>query len=116
MVRTADIPTREDDTLPEGLMNGRAPATVRELETLRDEIGRIDRDLVALIARRVMVARTIGETKRSAGLPTLDPAREAQLVRAVGGLAREAGLEADDLREIFWHLIALARRAQVEER
>jgi chorismate mutase len=85
------------------------------LDSLRGEIEEIDRALIALIARRVGVARAIGEAKRAAGLPTLDPAREARLVRDIGGLAREAGLEPEDLRAIFWQLIAMTRKAQEVE-
>ena len=48
------------------------------------------------------------------GLPTLDPAREAAVVRRAGELARDAGLDGDDVRYIFWHLIGLSRRAQME--
>lgn len=88
----------------------------RELSRLRDEIERIDRSIVNLIAERVRVARTIGSAKRAAGLPTLDPAREALIIRRSGTLAREAGLSLgeEDVREIFWHLVGLCRRAQIE--
>lgn len=86
-----------------------------ELERLRGEIERVDQELVSLIARRIDIARSIGEAKKAMGLPTLDPAREAQLMRRVGALAREVGLEPEDLREIYWKLISMTRRAQIEE-
>jgi chorismate mutase len=44
----------------------------------------------------------------------LDPAREAAVVRRAGTVARDAGLEDEDVRYIFWHLIGLSRRAQME--
>ncbi len=86
-----------------------------ELARLRGEIERTDRTLIELIAERVRLARQVGKLKRTAGLPTLDPAREAAVVRRAGTLAREAGLADEDVRYIFWHLIGLSRRAQVEE-
>ena len=86
-----------------------------ELLALRDEIERVDRALVALIAERVALARRVGAAKRAAGLPTLDPAREAAVVRRAGALARHAGLADEDVRYVFWHLIGLSRRAQMEE-
>jgi chorismate mutase len=86
-----------------------------ELERLRTEIGAIDSELIRLIARRVDIARAVGVAKRAAGMPTLDPAREAAVVRRAGELAREAGLADDDVRYIFWHLVGLSRRAQMEE-
>lgn len=85
-----------------------------ELARLREEIERIDRTIIELIADRVRLARRVGATKRAAGLPTLDPPREAAVVRRAVVLAREAGLVDDDIRQIFWHLIGLSRRAQAE--
>jgi chorismate mutase len=90
-------------------------AALSELARIRDEIEKIDRSLVELIAQRVQLARRIGAVKRTAGLPTLDPPREAAVVRRAGALAREAGLDDEDVRYIFWHLIGLSRRMQMEE-
>lgn len=86
-----------------------------ELLRIRDEIERIDRALIDLIAERVRLARRVGTVKRAAGRPTLDPPREAAVVRRAGALAREAGLDDEDVRYIFWHLIGLSRRTQMEE-
>jgi prephenate dehydrogenase len=90
-----------------------APAGVR-LRELRERIEQIDRTLIDLIAERVGLAREVGTAKRALGLPTLDPAREAQVVRRAGELAREAGVGDEDVRYIFWHLIGLSRRVQME--
>jgi chorismate mutase len=84
-----------------------------DLAHLRGEIERVDRALINLIAERVRLARAIGVAKRAAGLPTLDPAREATIIRRSGTLARAAGLAEEDVREIFWHLVGLSRRAQL---
>ena len=85
------------------------------LQTVRGELEHIDRSLITLIAERVALAREIGAAKQQLGLPILDPAREASVVRHAGELAREAGLEDEDVRYIFWHLIGLSRRAQMAE-
>jgi monofunctional chorismate mutase len=92
-----------------------ASTAEEELSRLREEIERIDRALIGLIAERVQIARSVGTAKRATGLPTLDPAREAAVVRRAGVLAREVGLDDEDVRYIFWHLIGLSRRAQMEE-
>ncbi len=86
-----------------------------DLTRLRAEIERVDREIVERVAERVRLAREVGKAKRAAGLPTLDPAREAAVVRSAGALAREAGLVDEEMRTLFWHLIGLSRRAQVEE-
>jgi chorismate mutase len=85
-----------------------------ELSRLREEIARIDRTLIELIAERVRLARKVGVAKRAAGLPTQDPAREAAVIRQAAESAREAGLMDDDIRQIFWQVIGLSRRAQLE--
>ena len=90
-----------------------APADAR-LRELRTRIEDIDRTLIDLIAERVGLAREVGAAKREMGVPTLDPGREAQVVRRAGELAREAGVGDEDVRYIFWHLIGLSRRAQME--
>ncbi len=92
-------------------MSGTVPPALLQL---RDEIETVDRSLIALIAKRVEAARAVGRAKREAGLPILDPAREAAVVRRAVELAREQSLEEEDVREIFWHIIGLSRRAQLE--
>ncbi|HUF49297.1 MAG TPA: chorismate mutase [Longimicrobiales bacterium] len=84
------------------------------LEELRREIERIDRELVGLLSERMDLAREAGRRKRATGQPTLDPAREAEVVRRAGEFAREANVPEEEVREIFWHLIGLSRRAQLE--
>lgn len=86
-----------------------------ELDRLRGEIERVDRAIVAQIAERVALAGRIGAAKEVLGLPTLDPRREAFVVRRAGELAREAGLPDEDTRYLFWHLIGMSRRAQLEQ-
>jgi len=86
-----------------------------ELDRLRTEIERVDRAIVAQIAERVALAGRIGAAKKVLGLPTLDPRREAFVVRRAGELAREAGLHDEDTRYLFWHLIGMSRRAQLEQ-
>jgi|GEM_PF-538521 len=86
-----------------------------EVVRLRDEIERIDRDLVTLIAARVQVAHAIGAAKRAAGMPTVDTEREAAIIRRSAALARNAGVSTEVVRDIFWRLVGLARRAQLEQ-
>ncbi len=87
-------------------------AALDELKAQRDEIARIDRALLELLADRVRVGRRVGELKRQAGLPVLDPKREAEVLRNITGMARSLGLPSEPVRDIFWHVIGLARRVQ----
>ena len=102
------------DPAPAGAADASAPAAA-ELKQIRGEIERIDRAIIGLIAERVAMARRVGPLKQALGMPILDPPREAAIVRRAGELAREAGLSDEDVRYVFWHLVGLSRRVQLEE-
>ncbi len=83
-----------------------------ELKKCREEIGRIDMEFVALLRNRVELARRTGTLKGTLGLPILDTGREASVIRGAVAHAREAGLAEEPVREIFWHILGLSRKAQ----
>lgn len=87
-----------------------------ELERLRREIDDVDRSIVEAFTRRVAIARRIGELKEELGQPVLDPSREAAVVRRAAERARDAGLDEEAVREVFWRLVGLSRRTQRDER
>ncbi len=82
------------------------------LEALRREIVAVDGDLVALLARRLALVEEVGRVKRRLGLPTLDPPREAEVVRRAAELAREHGVDPELARDVLWRIMASARDAQ----
>jgi chorismate mutase len=86
-----------------------------ELARIRGQIEAVDRGIIGLISERVELARRVGPLKQALGMPILDPPREAAIVRRAGELAREAGLHDEDVRYVFWHLVGLCRRVQLEE-
>jgi chorismate mutase len=83
-----------------------------ELARCRDEIERIDRQLIKLLAKRLTLGKRTGELKRAAGLPILDPTREAAVIRRAATVARETGLPEEPVREVFWQIVGMSRRAQ----
>jgi chorismate mutase len=84
-----------------------------DLDGLRSRIDHVDRTLVSLIARRVRLARQVGARKRAAGAATMDPGREAAVIRQAAALAREAGIDEEVVRGVFWQLVELSRREQM---
>jgi prephenate dehydrogenase len=86
-----------------------------DLDGIRREIEAVDRAIVAVLAERARLSLAAAAAKRAAGMPTLDPPREAAVVRRAAVHARELGLPADAVRDIFWHVIALCRGAQTED-
>jgi len=105
----SDTTTPPPGDAPEG------PPELAELTHCREEIEGIDNEIVALLARRMQLGRRTGELKRGAGLPILDPAREAAVIRRVTTVARDAGLPPEPVREIFWQIVGMSRRAQERE-
>jgi len=91
------------------MMTDALPAS---LDEARREIEALDRRIVALIAERVRHARRIGRLKREAGQPLLDPAREAAIIRRAADAARDEGIDPEAVRQLFWTLVGLCRRAQ----
>ncbi|MEO8619764.1 MAG: chorismate mutase [bacterium] len=85
-----------------------------ELAACRAQIEEVDRKLVALLAERVTLGRKTATIKRAAGLPILDPQREAEVIRRAVVTAREHDLPVEAVRELFWHVVGLSRRAQEE--
>jgi chorismate mutase len=90
----------------------RGADALAELARCRDEIEQIDRQIISLLGRRLTLGRRTGELKRLAGLPILDPTREAAVIRRVTGEARDAGLPPEPIREVFWQIVGMSRRAQ----
>lgn len=86
------------------------------LATCRESIEELDRRIVALLAERLAIGKRTTALKAAAGLPILDPAREAEVIRRAVAAAREHDLPTEDVREIFWHVVGMSRRAQEQAR
>ncbi len=78
------------------------------LASLRSQIDRIDRELVALMNDRAGVAREIGHVKQSSGQQTYDPSREETVLERVAA-ANAGPLSDDSLKAIFRELISGSR-------
>ena len=87
-------------------------AALADLARCRDEIERIDNAIISLLAERLALGRRTGELKRLAGLPILDPTREAAVIRRVTTAARDMGLPSEPVREMFWQIVGMSRREQ----
>jgi chorismate mutase len=83
-----------------------------ELGRCREEIEAIDKEIINLLARRLELGKRTGTLKRAAGLPILDPTREAAVIRRVTAVARDAGLPPEPIREVFWQIVGMSRRVQ----
>ncbi len=61
-----------------------------ELETLREEIRKIDRDMVVLFEKRMAVSANVAQVKIKNRLPIYDEAREEQNIRELSELLADA--------------------------
>lgn len=84
------------------------------LEALRQEIADRDTELVEVLARRLELARAIGEVKKELGLPVMDPAREAEVVRRAAERARQRGVDPELVRDVIWRIMHQARGEQTK--
>lgn len=91
------------------------PDPIAALAGCRDAIEDLDRRIIALIAERTAIGRRTTALKRAAGLPILDPQREAAVIRRAVDMARTEGLDGEVIREIFWRVVGISRRAQTGE-
>ena len=82
------------------------------LLALRDEIERVDTEIVRLIRERARLGQQIGMEKQLSGAPVLAPDREAAVVRKAAELANELDLPEEDIRKVMWILIGISRKLQ----
>ena len=63
------------------------------LEEMRKSIDNIDNAIVAMFSERFKVTNRVGFHKAENGLPSKDPAREAEQYERIGALANQYGLD-----------------------
>ena len=81
-----------------------------DLNTLRQSIDSIDKEMVALFRRRMEVSRQVAAYKKEHGLPTLDAGRERALL---GKVTEQAGEElADYTQSVYRSILAAGRSYQ----
>ena len=83
-----------------------------EIGPLREEINRLNEEILEKIGERVGVALRIGEVKKRHGVPVVDRAREKVVLDRVGALAAERGLDPEAVRRVFREIIDLCVEAE----
>ena len=85
-----------------------------ELEAVRKEIEEIDREVLALISRRVNLAEKVLESKRINGISINDPAQNEVVINRAVNAATELNLDVGSVKEIFKILIRMSIERQEE--
>ena len=82
------------------------------LERTRNAINDVDEALILLLSERMRLARRAQSLRKDGGVGGVDPGREARVLRQSGELARDAGLPEEEVRDVFWRIVALCTPKQ----
>lgn len=92
-------------------MSGTSKNGSDAIQALREQIDRLDDQLVRLLNERAACALAIGREKQALGLAIYQPDRERDVLDHVTGI--NAGpLDADAIRRLFERIIDEARRLE----
>lgn len=81
------------------------------IDDYRQEIDRLDRELLRIFNERAALALHIGEIKKERGLPVYDPDRERRIFEAMKA-ANPGPLEDDAIIRLFERVIDESRRLE----
>lgn len=82
-----------------------------DLQQCREEIDKIDKQMVELFEQRMVIAKNVAEYKRSTGKEVLDLAREQQKIEAVMALTNNE-FNRHGVAELFTHIMSMSRKLQ----
>jgi chorismate mutase len=86
-----------------------------EIGQLRDEINRLNVEIVKRLADRVRVAMEIGAVKLRYGRSIVDRSREERVYLQVRALAEKAGIDSGGVEKVFREIVVLCTRAERED-
>lgn len=84
---------------------------IQDLSVTRDEIDKVDKEIVELIEKRMDLALQVAEYKMSTGKPIYDRQRELEKLEKLGGMA-STEFNAKSVRELFLQIMSVSRRYQ----
>ena len=87
---------------------------MRDLQEIRPDIDRVDRELVRLFEERMGLCAEVAEYKIAAGKSVLDSGREAEKLSALKELA-DSEFTAQCIGELFTQLMAMSRKLQYQK-
>lgn len=82
------------------------------LDTLREEINRIDEDIIGLLSRRMEVVKKIAALKKVKGIPVEDRDREKTLFLKLEREARRNNINEEFVSEVFGIIVSHSKLIQ----
>ena len=86
-----------------------------EIESLREEIKQINKEIIELIAERTDVAEQIGKIKKENDKAIRQPSQEKQVLEFCKQKAKNADLSPEDIVAVFEDVMAISRNRQHQE-
>lgn len=86
---------------------------MRDLQEIRPDIDRVDRELVKLFEERMALCKEVAEFKINSGKKVFDPQREAEKLAAARELA-DSEFNKQCVGELFTQLMAMSRKMQYQ--
>ena len=84
---------------------------MKDLERLRAELDTVDRELVGLFERRMLLACQVAVYKRAHELPVLDASREERVIASRTAMLTDSRWS-EYVRALYQEIMALSRGAQ----
>jgi len=84
---------------------------MKELQSIRQELDAVDRELVKLFEQRMILSREVAQYKLANGLPVLDRGREEQVLMSRGAMLSDP-YWANPVRALYETIMALSRAEQ----
>ncbi len=81
------------------------------LTNLRDEIDKVDKELLKLFIRRMNLVTNIAEIKRENGLPIFNKERETEIIRRISA---ETPKFNDEAAEFFQNIMDISKKIQAK--
>lgn len=88
--------------------------TTENLTLLRQQIDRIDNELMEVLAKRMRVSREIGRYKKEHRMPVVQAQRYNDVIRSRVGIGTEMGMDAEFLKTILLAIHDESVRQQIE--
>lgn len=82
------------------------------LEALREEINRIDEDIIGLLSRRMEVVKNIAALKKDKGISVEDRDREKKLFLKLEREARRNNINEEFVSEVFGVIVSHSKLMQ----
>jgi chorismate mutase-like protein len=84
-----------------------------DLSSLREQIDRLDREFVRVVADRLALCEQVAEVKQHSDTPVIQPDRVRDVVTSRRQLAIDAGVDPDFAEQLFRVLLAETHRIEV---